>query len=37
MAIKNDTVGMDHPTTVPANFEPDAESCPNCGKLLCEC
>jgi hypothetical protein len=37
MAVKNDTVGMDHPTTVPANYEPDVESCPTCGKLTCEC
>lgn len=37
MAAKNDTVGMDHPTTVPANYEPDIETCPICEKHPCEC
>lgn len=37
MAVKNDTVGVDHPTTVPANFDPEAEACPDCGELLCDC
>ena len=32
MAASKQPVGVDHPTIVPTNFEPESESCPTCGK-----
>jgi len=34
MAASNEPVGVDHPTVVPANFEPDSVECPVCGEPL---
>jgi uncharacterized protein with PIN domain len=30
------TVGVDHPTVVPENFDPDQKRCPDCGRPLSE-
>jgi hypothetical protein len=30
------TVGVDHPTVVPENFDPENERCPDCGRRLPE-
>jgi hypothetical protein len=37
MAARNEPVGVDHPTVVPTNFDPEGEPCPECQSLPCEC
>jgi hypothetical protein len=36
MAPSQPAVGIDHPTVVPANFRPAAETCPECGNRRSE-
>ncbi len=36
MATRQSTVGVDHPTVVPANFDPESVTCPECGRSLSE-
>jgi len=36
MATRQSTVGVDHPTVVPANFDPESTTCPECGRPLSE-
>jgi len=36
MAASDHPVGMDHPTIVPANFEPEESTCSACGESLDE-
>ena len=37
MAATNQSVGVDHLTVVPENFEPESEPCPVCETRPCEC
>lgn len=34
MAASNEAVGVDHPTVVPTNAEPEPVECPECGEPL---
>lgn len=32
MAASKQPVGMDHPTVIPENFDPEKGECPTCGE-----
>ena len=32
MAASKQSVGLDHPTVVPENFDPETGECPTCGE-----
>jgi hypothetical protein len=36
MATSESTPGVDHPTVVPGNFDPESATCPACGRPVVE-